>query len=459
MQVSILIIGDDALAGRACLQLSAEGRTVIHLARPGDAQLREALTGDVTDVAVLIHDDTAAIRYVLAIEHLRSGIDIFVALFDRTAGRQLRNVVPNVWVSSPADVALPSLIGPLLDQRVLAVGPRPDPGAGANWRTPGGPGPRRWALQSAGEDDLHVVDFNVPERVKRAGRIGRLRGQFRPHDGNSAILLTGLLGLLAILVLDTLLLVVGLHRDWLTATQEAVAVLSTVGPTTEAEGHTAYQVFAIIAMLAAIVFLAVFTAGIVEHLLSGRFVGLFGRRVLPRSGHVVVVGLGQVGLRLCQELRSQGVAVVALERDPQNRNLPIARAAGIPVLIGDGGMRRTMIKLGVGRSLAVAAVASDELDNIAVSITARALAPGVTVVMRAGDHDAIAETTSLFRIGSVVDVNGLTVSAVADRFSGDRPMFIADAGQQVAVVEPDGTVLCRPKAVGAACPHFERPAN
>ena len=63
---------------------------------PGDAQLREALTGDVTDVAVLIHDDTAAIRYVLAIEHLRSGIDIFVALFDRTAGRQLRNVVSNV---------------------------------------------------------------------------------------------------------------------------------------------------------------------------------------------------------------------------------------------------------------------------------------------------------------------------------------------------------------------------
>ena len=31
-------------------------------------------------------------------------------------------------------------------------------------------------------------------------------------------------------------------------------------------------------------------------------------------------------------------------------------------------------------------------------------------------------------------------------------MFIADAGQQVAIVEPDGTVLCRPKAVGAACP-------
>ena len=456
--MSILIIGDDALAGRACLQLSKEGRTVIHLALPGDAELHRVLTDEVTDVAVLIHDDTAAIRYVLAIEHVRPGIDIFVALFDRTAGRQLRTVVPNVWVSSPADIALPSLIGPLLDQRLLAVGPRPDPNAGGNWPTPGGPSPRRWALRGSAPD-LHVADFAVSEGIKRAGRIGRLRGQFRPHDGNSAILLTGLLGLLAILVLDAVLLVVVLHRGWLTAIQEAVAVLSTVGPTTEAEGHTWYQVFAIVAMLAAIVFLAVFTAGIVEHLLSGRYIGLFGRRVMPRSGHVVIVGLGQVGLRLCQELRSQGVAVVALERDSANRNLPIARAADIPVLIGDGGMRRTMVKLGVRRSIAVAAVASDELDNIAVSITARALAPGVPVVMRAGDHDAIAETSSLFRIGSVVDVNGLTVSAVADRFAGDRPVFVADAGEQIAIVEPDGSVVCRPKAGGAACPHFVRPST
>lgn len=300
---------------------------------------------------------------------------------------------------------------------------------------------------------LSVTPFSVPASLRRAGFVGRLRGQFRPHDGNSAILLIGLLGLFAILVVDTALGLAMLHKGFLDALVEAVAVLSTVGPAPHTAGHPWYPAFAVLAMLSAIIFVAVFTAGVVEHLLSGRHVGIFGRRVLPRSGHVIVVGLGQVGLRLCQELRSQGIAVVALERQGNGRNLPIARAANIPVMVGDGGMRRVQQRLGVRRCVALAAVASEDLDNIAVAITARALAPGAPVVMRAGDHDAIAETQSLFRIGSVVDVTGLTVSAVTDWADGRTPAFLADLGADVATVGQDGTVTCQAHAWGHECPH------
>jgi Trk K+ transport system NAD-binding subunit len=186
-------------------------------------------------------------------------------------------------------------------------------------------------------------------------------------------------------------------------------------------------------------------------------VGLFGRRAMPRSGHVIVVGLGQVGFRLCQELSDQGLAVIGLERRAECPNLPLARAINIPVLIGDGGMRRVMQKLRVDRSLAVVAVASDELDNIAVSITARALAKGVPVIIRAGTHDAIEETASLFSIGSVVDVEGLTVSAVSDWYAGDHPAYLADVGSDIAVISWDGALVTRTKTVGSQCPHVDRP--
>ena len=63
-------------------------------------------------------------------------------------------------------------------------------------------------------------------------------------------------------------------------------------------------------MLVTVVFTAMFTAGVVDRLLGPRLVGLVGPRALPRTGHVVVVGMGQVGLRLCAELRDLGVAVV-----------------------------------------------------------------------------------------------------------------------------------------------------
>jgi voltage-gated potassium channel Kch len=347
-----------------------------------------------------------------------------------------------VTIISPADAALPTLLGAVMGPEIVAVGPALPENGGAP----------RTALRRA-NGFLQVAAFAVPERIRRAGFWGRVQGQFRPHDGNSGILLTGLVGMAAIIVIDVVLLMAFKGKGFLTAALEAVAVLSTVGPAPDAEGYPWYQVFAIVAMLSAIIFLAVFTAGMVEHLVSGRYVGLFGRRVMPRSGHVVVVGLGQVGFRLCQELQTLGVAVIGLERSAQSRNLPLARAMDIPVLIGDGSVRRTMKKLRVDRSLAVVAVGSDELDNVAVAITARALAAGVPVVIRAGTHDAIEETASLFSIGSVVDVDGLTVSAVSDWYAGDHPAFLADAGADVAVIGWDGRIATRPKTVGSECPH------
>ncbi|MCU0278974.1 MAG: NAD-binding protein [Candidatus Nanopelagicales bacterium] len=442
--MSVVVIGEGGLAGRACRQLTSEGHTVNHLRDAGDRELEVALGQQVDAVAVLLHDDTSAIRYVLAVAHIRPGVRIYVALFDRTAADQLRAVVADVTIISPADAALPTLLGAVMGPDVLAVGPA----------LPGTQGARSAVRRANGF--LQVGGFNVPESMRRAGLIGRLQGQLRPHDGNSAILLTGLLGMAAIIVVDTFLLMAFKGRGWLDAAAEAVAVLSTVGPAPDGHGYPWYQVFTIVAMLSAIIFLAVFTAGMVEHLLSGRYVGLFGRRAMPRSGHVIVVGLGQVGFRLCQELSEQGLAVIGLERRAECPNLPLARAINIPVLIGDGGMRRVMQKLRVDRSLAVVAVASDELDNIAVSITARALAKGVPVIIRAGNHDAIEETASLFSIGSVVDVEGLTVSAVSDWYAGDHPAYLADVGSDIAVISWDGALLTRTKTVGSQCPHVDR---
>ena len=74
--MSVLVIGEGALAGRACRQLTSEGHSVTHLGKAGDRELSAALDGGVSAVAVLLHDDTSAIRYVLAVEHLRPGMRI-----------------------------------------------------------------------------------------------------------------------------------------------------------------------------------------------------------------------------------------------------------------------------------------------------------------------------------------------------------------------------------------------
>ena len=72
-------------------------------------------------------------------------------------------------------------------------------------------------------------------------------------------------------------------------------------------------------MLVALLFAAAFTGGLVERLIGRNLTGLLGRRAVPRSDHVVVVGLGQVGLRLCILLRDCGISVVAVDDQPDGR--------------------------------------------------------------------------------------------------------------------------------------------
>lgn len=178
-----------------------------------------------------------------------------------------------------------------------------------------------------------------------------------------------------------------------------------------------------------------------HHLISGRHVALVGRRVMPRSGHVVVAGMGQVGIRLAQELRALGIAVVGIERFPQAPGLPLARDLGIPVVIGDASSRRVLRRAGVANAVALVAAGSDERDNIAVAISTQAVDADVTVVIRAGADDAIDETRSLFHIGSVVDVNGLTAAFVVESMVQAAPYAVFHAGDRVIAVDASGAVM------------------
>ena len=134
--------------------------------------------------------------------------------------------------------------------------------------------------------------------------------------------------------------------------------------------------------------------------------------------------MGQVGLRLAQELQALGVAVIGIEQNAEARSLPIARTSNIPVLIGDGASKAALAAAGAHRAIALVAAGSEERDNIAVAVAALAANPQLRVVLRSGSDDAIEETRSLFRIGAAVDVNGLTAAFVAASLDDKSPHTI-----------------------------------
>ncbi|WP_405604973.1 NAD-binding protein [Streptomyces sp. NBC_01410] len=432
-QQYFVVIGSD-MARRVCGLLQSAGHLVRHLERPTDEDLRRALRREVTGVAVLLDDDVESLRYALAVEHIRPGLKLVVTVFDRTVGEQLLRVLPNCQVTSPADVAAPVLLAACLQPGLLSLNRTPAGHVGARWQ----------------DDTVHEEPWQPPRSLRYRARLGRVRGQLRPHDGSSRIMLTGLAGLLTVLLADWAWAVAFHHRPPVQALFEAARTVSAVGPAA-AHGSDTYLAFSAVAMLVTIVFTAVFTAGMVDRLLGPRAVGIVGSRALPRAGHVVVVGLGQVGLRLCTQLQALGIGVIAVERNPAAPNLRLARALGVPVVVADATDRFVLSRLGLRQAQALAAVASDDLDNIAVSVTALAVAPELRVVMRAGEHEAIAETRSLFRIGDVHDLNSLTAAYTTASLSGLRPRGVVAHGKQLLVQCGDGAFV--PWPVADRCDH------
>lgn len=125
-------------------------------------------------------------------------------------------------------------------------------------------------------------------------------------------------------------------------------------------------------------------------LVSRRIAESFGRRNVGRMrDHVIVVGLGSVGVRVVEGLRAEGASVVVVDRDEDNRYLAQTRALGVPVIVADATLRETLRTVGLDTAAAVAIMTSDDLVNIETGLAVRGQLgerwPDVPVVLRLFD--------------------------------------------------------------------------
>ena len=150
---------------------------------------------------------------------------------------------------------------------------------------------------------------------------------------------------------------------------------------------------------------------------------------------------------------------MGVERDPQAPNLRIARTLGVPVIVAHGGDRAVLERLRLHRAQALAAVGSDDLDNIVIAVAAHGVAPGTRVVMRAGEHEAIAETRSLLPLGTTRDVTGLSTTYVLARLLGTPATAVVGHDEEVYLAVPDEGFSRWPTSPREECGHGDRPAG
>jgi voltage-gated potassium channel Kch len=360
MAAHVLILGDaggfgEALA-RRLMQLGAGASTEFGAS---DSTVAARLSEpEWTAVVVLTHDDALALRLTLLSAQIRPDLPLWVSLFDRTIVHQLHEIAPSVNVLPTAD-----MVARELADHCQHVGAREHSSSGAGVR---------------------IVD-----------------------DALRLMFIAGAV-LLATLIVQIVITMIALHDGLVDALYFSTRALATVADSPRAAlSPDWFKLISTATTVVSVLMVAVFTAALVRRLSRPRLTTLFGPRRVPARRHVLLVGFGQIGFRLAQELQGRGIPVVALERDVEAPCVRLARRAGIPVAIGRGDDREMLELLGIHSCAAVAAVTSDDLANVSIGLAASDVRPGVPLVLRLGDGEVAAETESLLHLGRICDAHAL----------------------------------------------------
>lgn len=194
------------------------------------------------------------------------------------------------------------------------------------------------------------------------------------------------------------------------------------------------QVFVFMLKLSGLLLTAAFTALLTNYLVRARLRGVLSISRVPESGHVVLCGLGTVGMRVVEELRQQSVPVVVLEKVEGGRFVAAARQLGATVLLSDGTVPASLTRAHAAQSLALIAATSSDLANVEIALLAREQNPKLRVVLRMDDAPLAAALRKTTNIRYAMGLPQLIAPAFVLPLFGDRILSLFWVEQSLHLV-------------------------
>jgi Trk K+ transport system NAD-binding subunit len=136
--------------------------------------------------------------------------------------------------------------------------------------------------------------------------------------------------------------------------------------------------------------------------------------------HVVLCGVGHLGIRVLEELVNANTPVVAIERDENGTFVAQAKRTGTPVIIGDMKDDTTLLTAGVGRARVVIIATNDDMANLEVALDSRRLNPEIRVVMRLFEQSIAQKISNAFLVDWAFSASSLAAPIVASMSLGTK---------------------------------------
>ncbi|OBJ53117.1 NAD-binding protein [Mycobacterium sp. 1423905.2] len=344
-----------------------------------------------------------------------------------------------------------------------------------------------WTSMIGAKDELEARGITVPPTCATRARNSRMRRVIDAaramRDDVNPILFPSVAFTVLLTLGATTVVRFGYHNptmSWIDSLYFASETITTVGygDFSFARQSILLRLFAVGLMFGGVIITAILVAFLADLLLSRRFLQTAAlRRARHMRGHVVVVGLGSVGIRVVSELTTAGYDVVVIEQDENNRFLPAATKLDVPVIFGNSTMRQTLETARVDRARGVAVVTHDDMQNIETGIVLLELLGSdtkVPIVMRVQGRTlgtAINKRFGFENVRSIVDlaapwfigaamglqvlgtfwvgqrsfmVGGMLVAAGSE-LDGLRMVDMSTQTRVIAITRPEGPIRLRPR--------------
>ena len=176
--------------------------------------------------------------------------------------------------------------------------------------------------------------------------------------------------------------------------------ISTVGYREVNVLSSAGRAFTIFLLVAGVGLAFYILTNVVQNLIEQGVQGIFRRqrmenRISKLKDHFIICGYGRVGKEVAAVFSENKVPFVVI--DPSDAAFADATEAGYLFLHGDASSDDVLKKAEIGRSRGLIAATGNDAENIFITLSAKALHPGLFVVARTYSEEAVAK---LERVGA-----------------------------------------------------------
>lgn len=205
-------------------------------------------------------------------------------------------------------------------------------------------------------------------------------------------------------LLSILLMAVGtagymLIEGWnvLDALFMTITTLATVGYGEVHPLSSIGRIYSVILIVLGVAYFLYVGGAVIQFMVEGRVRILLGRKRLDRKlarlkNHYIVCGCGRIGKVICDKLKREDFEIVVVDKNPNL--VETFEIMKVPYICGDAGDESVLLKAGLKNAKALIAALATDTDNVFLVLTARQLAPALTIIARAGSEAAKAKLTA-----------------------------------------------------------------